>query len=126
MKEEEKMKVLNLLMWLQVSIYASDECEPIKWFYNHRTKQSLKSTVDIILKEHGKTINALWNTDGIQMPLVTQVMDKFTKSIAELEYYKLPDINLLIDLYNEGKLEALITFNKKLENDDKLPNGGRE
>lgn len=108
MTQEEQIKVLNLLMWLQVSVYASDECEPIKWFYNHKTKQSLKQTVDAINREHGKTIMAMWDADGVQMPLVTETMDKFVKSIAQLDYYKLPEINLLLELYNDGKLDELL------------------
>ena len=108
MKEEEKLRVLNLLMWLQVSVYASDDCESIKWFFNHRTKQSLKQAVDAITKEHGKTIQAIWDADGVQMPMVTEVMDTFTKLVAQLDYYKLPEINLLIQMYNEGKLDTLL------------------
>ena len=108
MTQQEQIKVLNLLMWLQVSVYASDECEPIKWFFNHKTKQSLKQTVDAINKEHGNTIKAIWDADGVQMPMVTEVMDTFTKLVAQLDYYKLPEINLLIQLYNEGKLDTLL------------------
>jgi len=108
MKEEEKLRILNLLMWLQVSVYASDDCESIKWFYNHRTKQSLKQAIDAITKEHGKTIKAMWDADGVQMPMVTEVMDTFTKLIANLDYYKLPEINLLIELYNEGELDTIL------------------
>lgn len=108
MKQEEQIKVLNLLMWLQVSVYASDECEPIKWFYNHKTKQSLKQTIDAINKEHGKTIKALWDADGVQMPMVTEVMDKFAKFIAQTDYYKLPEINILLELYNQGELDELL------------------
>jgi hypothetical protein len=108
MKEEEKLRVLNLLMWLQISVYAADDCESIKWFYTHKTKQSLKIAIDAILKEHGKTIMAMWDVDGVQMPMVTEVMNTFTKLIAKLDYYKLPEINLLIELYNEGKLNELL------------------
>jgi hypothetical protein len=113
MTQEEQIKVLNLLMWLQVSVYASDNCESIKWFYNHRTKQSLKQAVETIVKEHGKTIMAMWDADGVQMPLVTETMDKFAKLVAELDYYKLPDIVMLLQLYNEGKLNTLL--NQKLQ-----------
>ncbi len=115
MTQEEQIKVLNLLMWLQVSVYASDDCEPIKWFYNHRTKQSLKQTIDAINKEHGTTIKAIWDADGDQMPLVTEVMNTFTKLIAELDYYKLPDIVMLLKMYNEGKLDTLLKLNQKLQ-----------
>ena len=113
MKQEEQIKVLNLLMWLQVSVYASDECESIKWFFNHKTKQSLRQAVGAIVKEHGNTIKAVWDADGVQMPMVTEVMDTFTKLVAQLDYYKLPEINLLIQLYNEGKLDTLL--NQKLQ-----------
>jgi hypothetical protein len=113
MTQQEQIKVLNLLMWLQVSVYASDECESIKWFFNHKTKQSLKQAVDAINKEHGNTIKAIWDADGVQMPLVTEVMDKFAKLVADLDYYKLPDIVLLLQLYNEGKLDTLL--NQKLQ-----------
>jgi hypothetical protein len=119
MKEEEKLRVLNLLMWLQVSIYASDDCESIKWFYNHRTKQSLKQAIDAITKEHGKTIMAMWDADGVQMPLVTETMDKFAKLIAEMDYYRLPDIVFLLELYNQGKLETLLKFHQKLQEHDR-------
>ena len=118
MKEEEQLKVLNLLMWLQTSIYAADECEPITWFYNRRTKQSIKNSVETITKEHGRTIMALWDADGVQMPLVTEVMEKFTKSIGQLNYYKLTDINMLIDLYNEGKLDTLLKLHQKTKTDE--------
>jgi len=111
--DQEKIKILNLLMWLQVSIYASDDCEPIKWFYNKKTKHSLKATQQAINSEHGRTIKALWDVDGVQMPMVTEVMDKFTKLLADISYYKLPDINLLLQLYNEGKLESLIKLHQK-------------
>jgi hypothetical protein len=113
MKQEEQIKVLNLLMWLQVSVYASDECESIKWFFNHKTKQSLRQAVGAIVKEHGNTIKAVWDADGVQMPMVTEVLDTFTKLVAQLDYYKLPEINLLIQLYNEGKLDTLL--NQKLQ-----------
>lgn len=115
MKQEEQLRVLNLLMWLQVSVYASDECEPIKWFYNRRTKQSLKQAVDAISKEHGKTIMAMWDADGVQMPMVTEVMDTFVKLIAQMDYYKLPEIVYLIELYNEGKLDTILKFHQKLK-----------
>lgn len=115
MKEEEKLRVLNLLMWLQISVYAADDCESVKWFYTHKTKQSLKAAIDVIIKEHGKTIMAMWDVDGVQMPMVTEVMDTFTKLVAKLDYYKLPEINLLIELYNEGKLDTTLKFHQKLK-----------
>lgn len=105
MKEEEKLKVLNLLMWLQVSVYAADECEPISWFYTRQTKQLLKRLVETIQKEHGPVIKALWDAEGVQMPDVTKATDKFSSQLGKTDYYKLPDITRLIEMYNNGELE---------------------
>jgi hypothetical protein len=114
-QEIENIKILNLLMWLQVAIYASDDVEPIKWFYNKKTKHSLKTAQQAINAEHGRTIKSLWDVDGVQMPLVTETMERFTKLIAELDYYKLPEINLLLELYNDGKLDKVLNTNQKLQ-----------
>ena len=105
MTEDEKMKVLNLIMWLQVGIYAADECEPIKWFYTKQTKQLLKRLVDTIQKEHGLVIKALWEVDGVKMPDVTRATDEFANQLAKADYYKLPDITRLIEMYNNGEME---------------------
>jgi hypothetical protein len=92
-KEElEKVKVLNLLMWLQASIYAGDECEPIKWFYNHQTNMLLKRLNDSIQREHGKTITALWNTDGAILPNITEQIDDFTYEMSTYGYWMLPEL----------------------------------
>lgn len=107
-EDQDKIKILNLLMWLQVSIYASDDCEPIKWFYNKKTKHSLKTAQQAINSEHGRTIKALWDADGVQMPAVTGVMSKFTELIAQIDYYKLPDVNILLEMYLNGEFESML------------------
>ena len=94
--ELEKVKVLNLLMWLQSSIYAGDECEPIKWFYNHQTKMLLKRLNDSIQREHGKTITALWNADGAILPDITQQIDDFTYEMSTYGYWMLPELTEFI------------------------------
>jgi len=95
-EEHEKLKVLNLLMWTQATLYASDDCEPIKWFYNHQTKMLLKRLNDSIQREHGKTINELWNVEGVTMPNITRHLDEFTKEMAEFGYWMLPELIKLI------------------------------
>lgn len=88
----EKIKVLNLLMWLQASLYAGDECEDIKWFYNHQTKMLLKRLNESIQREHGKKITALWDTDGALLPDITRQMDDFTYEMATYGYWMLPEL----------------------------------
>ena len=90
--ELEKIKVLNLLMWLQASIYAGDECEDIKWFYNHQTKMLLKRLNESIQREHGKTITALWDADGAMLPDITRQMSDFTSLLAQYGYWMLPEL----------------------------------
>lgn len=95
--ELEKLKVLNLLMWLQASLYAADECESIKWFYNHQTKMLIKRLNESIQKEHGKTITALWSTEeGEIMPDITRHLDNFTYEMATYGYWMLPELIQLI------------------------------
>jgi hypothetical protein len=108
-QEEEKIKVLTLLMWLQTAVYAADECQEIAWFNTRRSKQLLKSTVDIILKEHGGIIKTLWDVDGVQMPEVTKALEEFTGLLSTTDYYKLPEISALIRAYQAGEFEE--TFN---------------
>ena len=66
--DHEKLKVLNLLMWLQASLYAADECETVKWFYNHQTKMLMKRLNESIQREHGKTITELLNVTKLKRP----------------------------------------------------------
>ena len=54
--EKEKIQILNLLVWLQVSVFSADECSTIKWFNRNQTKMLLNRLVDTIDKEHGVVI----------------------------------------------------------------------
>lgn len=105
--EKERIKVLTLLMWLQTAIYAADECQQISWFNTKRSKQFLKTTVDVILKEHGEIIKVLWDTDGVQMPEVTKAIEEFTKLLSTTDYYRMPEISALIRAYQAGEFEHL-------------------
>lgn len=108
--ESEKLMVLNLLMWTQATLYASDECEPIKWFYNHQTKMLMKRLNESIKREHGKTISELWNVDGDIMPEITRHLEDFTYEMATYGYWMLPKIIELIRAEKElaGKQVEII------------------
>ena len=122
-QEEEKIKVLTLLMWLQTAVYAADECQEIAWFNTRRSKQLLKSTVDIILKEHGGIIKTLWDVDGVKMPDVTRAIEEFTKLLSTTDYYKLPEISALVRAHQAGDFED--TFNP-IRDEQQLTSRGRE
>ncbi len=103
----EKLKVLNLLMWTQAALYASDECEPIKWFYNHQTKMLMKRLNESIQREFGKTITALWEAEGAILPNVTKDIENFTYEMSTYGYWMLPELIKLIQdaKENQPKLE---------------------
>lgn len=117
-KEEiEKIRVLNLLMWMQASVYASDDCEGIDWFYRNQTKNVLKRAVDIIQKEHGPSINSLWNVqdDSKIMTDVTNDLMEFTEELASTPYWMLSDLTNAIRQYKKEVEEK----NLKTINDSK-------
>ena len=106
--DHEKLKVLNLLMWLQASLYAADECETVKWFYNHQTKMLMKRLNESIQREHGKTITELWNVDGAILPDIRRQIDDFTYEMASYGYWMLPELTEYIRKQKEvqPKLEV--------------------
>lgn len=112
--ELEKIKVLNLLMWLQASLYAGDECEEIKWFYNHQTKMLLKRLNESIQREHGKTITALWDADGAILPDITRQLDDFTYEMATYGYWMLPELTKLIQNAKEESEKVEVINDKEV------------
>ena len=122
-EDQEKVKVLTLLMLLQASVYAADECEGVEWFYVKRTKQVLKTAVDIILREHGPAIKALWNEEGVQMPEVTRALEEFTQLIGTTEYFNLPHASALLRAYQAGEFDE--AFNPK-KDEQQLTSRGSE
>lgn len=116
-EEVEKIRVLNLLMWMQASVYASDDCEGIDWFYRNQTKNVLKRAVDIIQKEHGPSINSLWDVqdDSKIMTDVTNDLMEFSEELASTPYWMLSDLTNAIRQYKKEVEEK----NLKTINDSK-------
>lgn len=121
--EEEKIKVLTLLMLMQSVVYAADECQEVSWFNTKRSKQFVKNTIDVILKEHGDVIKSLWDVEGVQMPDVTKALDEFTRLFGTVKYYNLPEVSALVRAYQAGEFED--TF-KPLRDEQQLTSRGRE
>ena len=113
-EDHEKLKVLNLLMWLQASLYAADECETVKWFYNHQTKMLMKRLNESIQREHGKTITELWNVDGAILPNITRQLDDFTYEMATYGYWMLPELTKLIQNAKEESEKVEVTNEKEV------------
>jgi len=104
--EKEKIQILNLLVWLQVSVFSADECATIKWFNRNQTKMLLNRLVDTINKEHGLVIKELWDVEGANMDDAMREVVKFSETVSRIPYYRLPDLTQIIEQYieSEGKL----------------------
>lgn len=103
--EKEKIQILNLLVWLQVSVFSADECSTIKWFNRNQTKMLLNRLVDTIEKEHGVVIKELWNVEGVNMDDAMREVVKFSELVSRIPYYRIPDLTQIIQQYmdTEGK-----------------------
>ena len=103
--EKEKIQILNLLVWLQVSVFSADECVSIKWFNRNQTKMLLNRLVDTIDKEHGVVIKELWNVEGVNMDDAMREVVKFSELVSRVPYYRIPDLTQIIQQYidTEGK-----------------------
>lgn len=109
MTDEQKHRVLNALMWMQVSIYMCDNTENIPWFHAKRVKYLSKNLVDAIIKDHGHIIQALWADEGTQMSMVTRVVDEFCQKMQRIDYWRLTEVNHLLDMYIDGQFDHLFT-----------------
>ena len=103
MTDEDKLKVINLLMLLQICVYAADETTSIPWFNKQKTKNVLNTFLDIIIKEHGHVIKSFWDIPEMDMVKITKVLSNFGEAAGSLEYYDLDDVTKLIINYKNQK-----------------------
>ena len=96
LKEEERIKIVNLLVWLQVASYAADDASTIAWFNRNQTKMLLNRLNQTIQKEHGPGISGLWDTEGTNMQMVMEEAVKFSELIQTIPFYMLPEITAVI------------------------------
>jgi hypothetical protein len=102
MTEDEKLRVINLLMLLQVTVYATDATDDITWFNRHQTKAVSKNFLNIVLREHGEIIKVFWDIPDMDMASVTKTLDAFGKAAGGLNYYDLEPITQLINNYKQN------------------------
>lgn len=91
-KEQENIRVLNFLVWLQQAVFSSDEASQIAWFNRNQTKMLLNRLLVTIKKEHGEGISALWDTKGVNMLDVMTAVEEFTKEVNDIPFYMLPEL----------------------------------
>jgi hypothetical protein len=106
LKEEERIRILNLLVWLQVATYAADEASTIKWFNRNQTKMLLNRLNDTIQKEHKDGISGLWEKEGVNMEMIMSQVLQFSQLISDIPFYMLPEIKQVIEKYLDEQIEA--------------------
>jgi len=103
MTDEEKLRVVHLMMHLEVCIYACDNTESIKWFNRHKTKMTMKSFIDTVLKEHGHLFKAFWDTPGLDMTDFVRTISEFGNEVSTIPLMDLPEITAIIKEYKQNK-----------------------
>lgn len=103
MSEEDKLRIVHLMMHLEVCIHACDNTEGIKWFNRHKTKMTMKQFVDTVLKEHGHLFKAFWETPGLDMTDFVRTIDTFGNEVSTLPLMDLPEITAMIKQFKENK-----------------------
>jgi hypothetical protein len=102
-QEDEKIRVLNSLVWLQVSIDAGDACENIKWFYNKQTKFYGKRYNDAIMKEHGRALLELWDVEEVNMQMVMKEIYDFSAIVTRIPFYRIREATNLLTKHFENE-----------------------
>ena len=103
-ENEERLKIANLVVWLQMAVFAADETANIKWFNRHKTKNVLNNFNDIVVKEHGPLLKAFWDIpDQIDMVEMSNRLSKFAELITDMDFADMQESIELIENYLKQK-----------------------
>ena len=91
-EEEDRVKVANLVVWLQMAVFAADETMHITWFNRHKTKNVLNNFSDLVVKEHGKLLKAFWDMpEQIDMSEMSKRLSDFAELITGMDYLEMQE-----------------------------------
>jgi hypothetical protein len=100
----DRVKIANLVVWLQMAVFAADETAHIKWFNRHKTKNVLNNFNDIVVKEHGPLLKAFWDIpDQIDMVEMSNRLSKFAELITDMDYLEMQECTELIEKHLKEK-----------------------
>jgi hypothetical protein len=100
----DRIKVANLVVWLQMAVFAADETMHITWFNRHKTKNVLNNFSNIVIKEHGALLKAFWDMpDQIDMAEMSSRLSKFAELITDMDYEEMQESIELIKNYLKEK-----------------------
>ena len=103
-EEEDRVKVANLVVWLQMAVFAADETMHITWFNRHKTKNVLNNFSDLVVKEHGKLLKAFWDMpEQIDMSEMSKRLSDFAELITGMDYLEMQESIELIKNYLKEK-----------------------
>ena len=103
-ENEDRLKIANLVVWLQMAVFAADETMHITWFNRHKTKNVLNNFNDIVVKEHGPLLKAFWDIpDQLDMMDLSNRLSKFAELITDMDFIEMQECVELIEKHLKQK-----------------------
>jgi hypothetical protein len=103
-ENEDRLKIANLVVWLQMAVFAADETMHITWFNRHKTKNVLNNFSNTVIKEHGPLLKAFWDIpDQIDMPNVCNRLTEFAELLTDMDYAEMQEVVELIKKHLKEK-----------------------
>jgi len=103
-EDADRLKIANLVVWLQMAVFAADETANITWFNRHKTKNVLNNFSNIVIKEHGPLLKSFWDIpDQIDMVEMSNRLSKFAELITDMDFLEMQECVELIENYLKQK-----------------------
>jgi len=103
-KDLDRIKIANLVIWLQMAVFAADETMHITWFNRHKTKNVLNNFSNTVVKEHGPLLKAFWDMpEQIDMTEMSKRLSKFAELITDMNYLEMQESIELLENYLKQK-----------------------
>jgi hypothetical protein len=103
----DRIKVANLVVWLQMAVFAADETMHITWFNKHKTKNILNNFNDIVIKEHGPLLKSFWDVpEKLDMAEMSKRLSDFAELITDMDFIEMQESIELIKNYLKEKRNA--------------------
>ena len=108
-EEEDRIKIANLVVWLQLCVFAADDTMSISWFNRHKTKYALNNFSETVVKEHGKLLKVFWDMpDQIDMPTVCNQLTRFGSLLAQMDYLEMQEAEELLINFLKNKRNGTV------------------
>lgn len=103
-KDLDRIKIANLVVWLQMAVFAADETMHITWFNRHKTKNVLNNFSNIVIKEHGPLLKAFWDIpEQLDMADMSNRLSKFAELITDMDFLEMQECVELIENHLKQK-----------------------